>query len=91
MQTRLRSLVRPGLRCDSKRRQFCVDSRRRLSRQPGRISVAGKRLPVRNVFNAWPPPNSTFVNDMEKVLVTLGYTQQNWPSHDLFPRYYPED
>ena len=42
------------------------------------------------VFNAT-PDNDTFQNDIYRVLETIGTSQKNWPEHDLFPRYYPED
>jgi CubicO group peptidase (beta-lactamase class C family) len=42
------------------------------------------------VFNAT-PDNDTFINAVYDVLVRLGQTQTNWPSHDLFPQFYSED
>lgn len=42
------------------------------------------------VFNAT-PGNDTFTSDVYNVLIALGLKQKNWPSHDLFPLFYPED
>lgn len=42
------------------------------------------------VFNAT-PSNDTFTNTVYNVLAAAGLNQQTWPSHDLFPVYYPED
>jgi CubicO group peptidase (beta-lactamase class C family) len=42
------------------------------------------------VFNAT-PDNDTFTGELYRVLETAGLTRTDWPSHDLFPSYFPED
>jgi CubicO group peptidase (beta-lactamase class C family) len=42
------------------------------------------------VFNAT-PDNDSFQQDIYSLLEALDLNQKNWPSHDLFSHYFPED
>jgi N-acyl-D-amino-acid deacylase len=42
-------------------------------------------------FNAWPANYDGFLADVYDILTDFCLSQQNWPAHDLFPNYYPEN